>query len=156
MLYFYGFVASIYIWRKWYPSIKCLVKINCLPSKFMVFLNSIHGCGRHKFGPYDFHLLVLLHSYYLVQFCHSVVSDSLQPHVHRQLPEFTQIHVHWVDDAIQPSHPLSSSSPPALSLSQHQGPFQWVGSLHQVVKVLELQLQLHPQSFQWIFRVDFL
>ena len=49
--------------------------------------------------------------------------------VHHQLQEFTQIHVHWVGDAIQPSHPLSSSSPPAFSLSQHQGLFQWVKSL---------------------------
>ena len=69
------------------------------------------------------------------------------------LPEFAQTHVHWVDDAIQPSHSLSSPSL-APSLSQHQGLFQWVSSLHQVDKVLELQLQ--HQSFQWIFRVDFL
>ena len=54
------------------------------------------------------------------------------------LPEFAQTHAHWVVDAIQPSHPLSSPSPPALSLSQHQGVFQWVSSLHQVAKVLEL------------------
>ena len=57
--------------------------------------------------------------------------------VHHQLPESTQIHVHWVGDAIQPSHPLLSPSPPALNLSQHQGLFQWVGSLNQVAKVLE-------------------
>ena len=50
--------------------------------------------------------------------------------VHRQFMEFTQTHVHWVGDAIQPSHPLSSPSPPAFSLSQHQGLFQWVSSLH--------------------------
>ena len=56
--------------------------------------------------------------------------------VHHQLPEFTQTHAHWVDDAIQPSHPLSPPSPPALSLSQHQGFFEWVGSSHQVAKVL--------------------
>ena len=56
------------------------------------------------------------------------------------LPEFAQTHVHWVGDAIQPSHPLLPPSPPAFSLSQHQGLFQWVGSLHQVPKVLELQL----------------
>ena len=68
------------------------------------------------------------------------------------LSEFTQTHVHWVGDAVQPSHPLSSPSPPALSLPQYQGLFQWVSSSHQVAKVLELQLQ----SFQWIFRVDFL
>ena len=54
--------------------------------------------------------------------------------VHHQLPEFTQTHVHWVGDAIQPSHPLSSPSPPALNLSQHQGIFKWVSSLHQVAK----------------------
>ena len=69
-------------------------------------------------------------------------------------PEFAQTHVHWINDAIQPSHPLSPPSPPALSLSQHQGLFQWVSSSHHVAKVLELQLQ--HQSFQWIFRVDFL
>ena len=60
--------------------------------------------------------------------------DSLA--VHHQLLEFTQTHVHWVSDAIQPSHPLSSPSPPALNLSQHQGLFQWVSSLHHVAKVL--------------------
>ena len=56
--------------------------------------------------------------------------------------------MHWVGDAIQPSHPLSSPSPLALNVSQHQGLFTWVGSSHQVTKVLELQL--HHQSFQWI------
>ena len=55
---------------------------------------------------------------------------------------------------LEPSHPLSPPSPPAINLSQHQGLFQWVGFSHQVAKVLELQLQ--HQSFQWIFRVDFL
>ena len=74
--------------------------------------------------------------------------------VHHQLPEPTQTHVPWVGDAIQPSHPLSSPSPPALNLSQSQGLFQWVSSSHQVAKVLEFQLQ--HQSFQWIFRTDFL
>ena len=57
--------------------------------------------------------------------------------VHHQLPEFTQTHVHRVGDAIQPSHPLSSPSPPALNLSQHQGLFKRVSSLHLVAKVLE-------------------
>ena len=72
------------------------------------------------------------------------------------LPEFIQTHVHWVSDAIQPSHPLSSLSPPALKFSQHQGLFQWVSSLHQVAKVLKFQLQ--HQSFQYSglisFRID--
>ena len=67
------------------------------------------------------------------------------------LPEFA--HVLWVRDAIQPSHPLSPPFP-ALNLFEQQGLFQWVSSLHQVAKVLEFQLQ--HQSFQWIFRVDFL
>ena len=63
-----------------------------------------------------------------------------------QLPELTQTHVHRVSDTIQPSHPLSSPSPPAFNLSQHQGLFKWVSSSHQVAKVLEFQLQ--HQSFQ--------
>ena len=74
--------------------------------------------------------------------------------VHHQLREFTQTHVHWVGDAIQPSHPLSSPSPPAFNLSQPQSLFKWVSSSHQVAKVLEFQLQ--HQSFQRIFRTDFL
>ena len=74
--------------------------------------------------------------------------------VHHQLPELAQTHLHWVSDSIQSSHSLSSPSPPAFSLSQHQGFFQWVSSSDQVAKVLELQLQ--HQSFQWIFRTDFL
>ena len=68
--------------------------------------------------------------------------------------EFAQTRVHCVDDAIQPSHPLSLPSPPALSISQHQGLFQWISSSHQVAKLLELQLQ--HQYFQWIFRVNIL
>ena len=66
------------------------------------------------------------------------------------LPEFAQTHVYWVGDAIRSSHPLSSSSLPAFNLSQNQGLFQWVSSLHQVAKVLQLQLQY--QTLQWIFR----
>ena len=74
--------------------------------------------------------------------------------VHHQLPELAQTHVHRVGDTIQPSHPLLSPSPPAFSLSQHQGLFQWISSSHQVAKVLEFQLQ--HQSFQWIFRTNLL
>ena len=74
--------------------------------------------------------------------------------VYHQLPEPTQTHVHRVNDAIQPSHPLSSPSPPAFNLSQHQGLFRWISASHQVAEVLEFQF--HPQSFQWIFRKDFL
>ena len=72
--------------------------------------------------------------------------------VHHQLLELAQTHIHRGDDAIQPSHPLLSPSPPALNFSQHQGLFQRVSSLHQVAKALEFQ----HQSFQWIFRTAFL
>ena len=78
--------------------------------------------------------------------------------VYHQLPQSTQTHVHWVGDAIQPSHSLSSLSPPVFNLSQHQGLFKWVGPSYQVAKILEFQLQ--HQHFQWThpglisFRMD--
>ena len=74
--------------------------------------------------------------------------------VHYELPEFTQTHVHRVGDAIQPSYPQSSPSPPAPNPSQHKGLFQWVKSLHEVSKVLEFQPQ--HLSFQWTPRTDLL
>ena len=98
-----------------------------------------------------------------VQFSHSVLhltlcnpTDCSTPGfpVHHQLLGVNQTHVYRVIDAIQPSHPLLAPSPPAFNLSQHQGPFQWVSSSHQVAKVLEFQLQ--HQYFQWIFRTGFL
>ena len=81
---------------------------------------------------------VFTSKFYSVQFSHSVVADTLQPmdcstsglRVHHQLLEFTQTHVHWVGDAIQPFHPLSSPSPPTFNLSQHQGLFKWVSFSH--------------------------
>ena len=92
------------------------------------------------------------------QFSRSVVSDSSDPMdrstpglpVHHHLPEFTQTHLHWVGDAIQPSYPLSPPFPPAFNLSQHQGLFKWISSSLQVAKVLEFQPQ--HQSFQWTLR----
>ena len=83
-----------------------------------------------------------------VQFSRSIVSTLCDPMnrstpglpVHHQLPEFNQTHVHRVGDAIQPSHPLLSPSPPAPNPSQHQSLFQWVNSSHEVAKVLEFQL----------------
>ena len=94
--------------------------------------------------------------HYQYQFSHSVVSDSLWPYGLSKpgLPEPTQTHVHHVGGAIQPSHPLLSPSPPAFNISQHQGLFQWLNSLHQVANVLEFQLQ--HLSFQWTPRTDFL
>ena len=77
--------------------------------------------------------------------------------VHHPLPEFSQTHVHWVGDAIQPCHPLSSPSPPAFNLSQHQGLFQWVSSSHQMAKVLEFQLSISPSNENSgfiFFRID--
>ena len=74
--------------------------------------------------------------------------------VHHQLPEFTQTHLHRVSDAIQPSHPLLSPSPPPPNPSQHQSLLQWVNSSHEVAKVLEFQHQHH--SFQRNPRADLL
>ena len=97
-----------------------------------------------------------------VQFSCSVIStlcdpmDSSTPNfpVHHQLQELAQTHVHWVNEAIQPSPPLLSPSPLAFNLSQNQGLFKWVSSFYQVAKGLEFQLQ--HQSVPWIFRTDFL
>ena len=109
---------------------------------------------------YLYMLYVSVISIVLLLLCPLVVSGSLWPINCRATPgfpvlnyllEFAQTHVHWVGDAIQPSHPLSSPSP-AFNFSQHQGHFQWAGSSHQAAKVFELQ----HQPFQWIFRVDFL
>ena len=95
-------------------------------------------------------------------FCPLVMSDSLQPIAYSMpgfpvlyhLLEFAQTYFHWVGDAIQPSCPVSSSSPSAFYLSRHQSLFQWVSSLHQLFT--SVQLQLHHQFFQWIFRIDLL
>ena len=101
-------------------------------------------------------LFSLFHS--VTQSCPTLFNpmDCITPGfpVYHQLPEFAQIHVHQVGDTIQPFYPLSSPSPPTFNLSQHQGLFQSVSSSHQMAKVLEFQLQ--HQSFQWIFRTDFL
>ena len=99
----------------------------------------------------------------VIQFC-LILCDPMDCRmqgfpVYHKLPELTQTHDHWVGDAIQPSHPLSSPSLPTFSLSQHQCLFQWVSSLHQVAKVLEFQLQ-HQYSNEYSglisFRMDWL
>ena len=79
--------------------------------------------------------------------------------VHHQLTEFTQNHVHWVGDAIQPSHPLPSPSPPELSLSEHQGLFKWVSSSHQVAKYWSFSFSISPSNKHpglFSFRMDWL
>ena len=107
-------------------------------------------------------LRVFIISGHSIQFSLSVVSDSLQPHESQHVrpscpsptPRVYSNSCHWVHNAIQPSHPLSSPSLPAFNLFQHQGLFQWVTSSHHVARVLEFQLQ--HQSFQWTPRTDFL
>ena len=103
------------------------------------------------------HLKIILHMYQFssVQLLSCDPIDCSMPGfpVHHQLLQLTQTHVHGVGDAIQPSHPLLSPSPPAFNLSQHQDIFQWVSSSHQVAKVLEFQLQQY--SFQWKFQDGF-
>ena len=79
--------------------------------------------------------------------------------IQNQLPEITQTHVHWVGDAIQPSHPLSSPSPPTFNLSQHQGLFKWVNSSHQMAQVLEFSFSSslsNEYSGLISFRMDWL
>ena len=109
--------------------------------------------------------IFLISSFHFFWFCCSSVTKSCPTlfdpmdcstrfPVHHHLPQFAQTHVHWVGDTIQPSHLLSSPSPPALNVSLHQGLFQWVSSSYQVAKVLEFQLQ--HQSFQWTPRTDLL
>ena len=128
-----------------------------IPSNLLkyYFLKTIFPCLPHYIpiiaNPSTLYFSLV--TIFTVQFNCSEVSDYLRPHgcstpgfpLHHQLPELTQTHVHWVSNAIQPSHPLSSPSPPIFNLSQHQSLFQWVSSLHQVAKVLEFQLQ--HQSF---------
>ena len=108
-------------------------------------------CLKYTFW-YILPLSVQFSWWVLLTFCNPMDCSTSGLPVHHQLPEFTQTHVCWVGDAIQPSDPLLSPSLLALNLSQHQRLFKWVSSSHQVGKVLELW----HRSFQWIFRIDFL
>ena len=87
-------------------------------------------------------------SQWCLTLCDPMNCSTLGFPVHHQLPKLAQAHVHWVSDAIPRSHPLSSPSPPAFNLSQHQGFSQWVSSSHQMAEILEPQ----QQPFQWIFK----
>ena len=113
---------------------------------------SLHLISGPGFLKYQFSSVQLLSPVWLFATLWFAGSQGLP--VHHQLPEFTQTHVHWVGDAIQPSHPLSSPSPPAPNSSQHQDLFQWVNSSHEAAKVLKFQLQ--HQSLQWTPRTDLL
>ena len=119
----------------------------CLKYIFKNFLSKEFSCHHHHHHEQP---LVQYSSVQLLTHIWLFATPGLP--VHYQLPESTQTHVHWVGDAIQPSHPLSSPSPPALNLSWHQGLFKWVNSPHQLAKVLEFQLQ--HQSLQWTPRTD--
>ena len=102
----------------------------------------------------DPHQLSSVQSLSRVRLCDPMNRSMPGLPVHHKLLEYTQTHVHWFGDTMQPSHPWSSPSPPAPNPSQHQGLFQWVNSSHEVAKILEFQLQ--HQSFQWILRTGFL
>ena len=110
-------------------------------------------CNHHSLTHMPSYLFVVVQLLSCVWLFATPCSTPGLPVPHCLL-EFAQNHVHWISHAIQLSHPLPPSTPFAFKLSQHQGLSQWVGSSHQVPKVLEFQLQ--HQSFQWIFRVDFL
>jgi len=133
-----------------------------LPFIQLMFIDLVMPSNHLIFCWPLFLLSSILPSIRSVQFSHSVVPHSLRLHGLQHTrppcpsptPGVTQPHVHWLNDAIQPSHPLSSPSAPIFNLSQHQDLSQGVSSLHQMAKVLEFQLQ--HQSFQWIFRTDFL
>ena len=117
----------------------------CPSKKLYVYMqsNSRLGSLQSQLHRSESPRVFLKAPYLIHQFSHSVVSDSLWPHglQHTRPPcpsstlEFTQTYVHWVSDAIQPFHPLSSPFPPAFNLSHHQGLFKWVSSSHQVAKV---------------------
>ena len=96
------------------------------------------------YRTYLFNIIYQIRSYQIIQSCLTLCDPMNRSTpglpVQHHLPEFTKTHVHRVSDAIQPSHPLSSPSPPAPNPSQHQSLFQWVNSLHEVAKVLEFQL----------------
>ena len=122
-----------------------------VPSFFPHSLCAIPS-GPHQPSTFNCVVVAVVHS--CPTLCNPIdCSTPGFPALHH-LPELVQTHAHWVSDVIQPSHPLSSPSPPALNLSQHQGLFKWIGSSHQVAKVLEFQLQ--HQSFQWTLRTDLL
>ena len=99
----------------------------------------LHFCENQKYYSFHTHTQFSSVTQSCPTLCNPMNRSTPALPVHHQLPESTQTHVHCVSDTIQPSHPLSSPSPPALNLAQHQGLFQWVSSSQQVAKVLEFQ-----------------
>ena len=127
-------------------------KRNCLLSKLGI--SCTHHFRSHSVSESLVTFVIVVPSFIHARLCHPVDCSTPGLPVLHHLPKLTQTHVHSVSDAIQPFLLLSSPSAPTFNLSHRQGLFQWVSSLHQVAKELELQLQ--HQSFQWIFRTDFL
>ena len=122
---------------------------------------NIHYCSYHELFLKNFNDCIQFSS--VTQSCPTLCDPMNRSTpglpVHHQLPEFTHTHVHWVGDAIQPSHPLSSPSPPAPNPSQHQGLFQWVNSSHEVAKILSFSFSISPSNEQpglISFRMDWL
>ena len=144
------------------PVVLKLVQVTFFSSKYIcIFTYNLHKssvaqlCRWENWGTGKLNPLSMVLLFSVAKSCPTLCdpmdcSISVLSVLHH-LPKFARVHVHCMTDAIQPS-PLMLFSPSALSLSQHQGLFQWVSCLHQMTKILELQLQ--HQSFQWIFRVD--
>ena len=139
---------------------------NCKTSNFGLHFQDCFGYSRSLEIPKKFQngFFCFCTKHHSVQFnsvsqsclilCDPINHSTPDLPVHHQLLEYTQTHAHRVGDAIQPSHPLSSPSPPVPNPSQHQGPFQTVNSSHEMTKVLEFQLQ--HQSLQRTPRTDLL
>ena len=149
-----------YIWKRWK-----LIQNDTCTSMFIGALFTTTKTWKQPKCPLIDKWIKKIKYTYTMEYCCSVAQSCLilcnpmdcstpglpVPH---HLPESVQDYVHCIGDAIQPTHPLTPSSPSALDLSQYQGFFQWVDCLHQMPKILDIQLQ--PQSFfQQIFRVDF-
>ena len=132
-----GLISFRMDWNRWLITVYWKHQLDASVWIFMCMVKS-----THIYLAILWHVVVQSPSH--IWLCHPMDCSTPGLSVPHHLTEFAQVHVHWIGDAIQPSHPLSPSS--AFNLSQHQGLFQWVSSLHQVAKRLELQLQ--HQSFQ--------
>ena len=143
-LLFYSFMLFLVAWKFSLCYVRVLFPLCCIFFSFVITTGFIY------INIYQFSSVTQL----CLTLWSSMGCSTPGLPAHHQLLEPAQTHVCWVYDDMQPSYPLSSPSPPAFNFSQHQGLFQWVSSSHQVVRVLELQLQ--HQSFQWIFKSDFL